>query len=91
VTQQYILGELSCLLDALEPMPGVFRGAVSSLRHEVETCSLSMLGPLLSESFSLTDRACWAALEQGDIAAFCRCGEAGTALLEFATIANLLP
>jgi hypothetical protein len=91
VTQQYILGELSCLLDALEPMPGAFRGAARSLRHEVETCSLSMLGPLISESFSLTDRACWAAVERGDIAGFRRCGEAGAALLEFATSANLLP
>jgi hypothetical protein len=90
VTQQYILGELCYLLDALEPMPGALRGAAAILRRQAEACSLSMLGPLLFESFSLTDRACWTALEQGDISAFRRFGEAGAALLEFAINANLL-
>ena len=49
VTQQYILGELCYLLDALEPMPGALSGAAAILRRQAEACSLSMLGSLLFE------------------------------------------
>lgn len=92
MTQQYIVGEFSALLAALEPTAEErLRGVVGHLRREAELSPLSMLPQLAREALDLTDMACWVALEEGDVGGFCRCAAAAAELQEFAASANLLP
>jgi len=92
LTQQYIVGELSSLLAELESArDGFLRDAVGSLRHEVESSSVSKLPQLAQEALDLTDLICRSALEQRDADAFCRSLAAASALGDFAVAASLLP
>jgi len=92
LTQQYIVGELSSLLAEFESArDGFLRDAVGSLRHEVESSSLSILPQLAQEALDLTDLICRSALEQRDADAFCRSLAAASALGDFGVAAGLLP
>jgi len=92
MTQQYIVGEFSVLLAGLYPAPEeLLGGAVGDLRREVEFSPLSMLPPLVHEALDLTDKICWAALERGDAAGFCRYVRTAVALWDFGVGAGLLP
>ena len=91
MTQQYLIGQFSVLLEELQPSPSDgLAGAVQELRREVECASLAMLPKLASEAIGLTDMICWAALERGDAADFSRCGKAAVALGDFTDSAGLL-
>jgi hypothetical protein len=90
VTQQYIVGQFSVLLEDLQPPSGEWLAAVWRLRREVESCSLSMLPRLADEAIGLTDLICWSALEQGDLDGFCACARSAAALGEFIDNARLL-
>jgi hypothetical protein len=90
VTQQYLVGQFSVLLEDLQPPPSEWLAAVRKLRREVESCPLSMLPQLAQEAVTLTDMICWGALEQGDVSGFCRYARSAAALGEFIDNARLL-
>jgi hypothetical protein len=90
VTQQYIVGQFSVLLEDVRPPAGEWLAAVRELRGEVESCSLSMLPRLARKAIGLTDLICWSALEQGDLDSFWGCARSAAALGEFIDNARLL-
>jgi hypothetical protein len=83
VTQQYIVGQFSLLLEDLQSPAGQSLEALRRLRSEVESCAWSMLPRLAQEAMGLTDLTCWSALEQGDVGSFCGCATSAAALGEF--------
>jgi hypothetical protein len=90
VTQQYLIGQFSALLENLQPPPGEWlASAVRDLRREVERSSPQMLPELAHEAMDLTDVICWAALERGDCNGFRRYAKAAVALGEFTDCAGL--
>ena len=91
MTQQYIIGQFSALLEDLQPAPGeALALAIHDLRRQVESSPLAALPALAHEAMSLTDVVCWSALERGDPNGFCRYAKAAFALGEFADSAGLL-
>lgn len=90
LTQQYIVGQFSVLLEELQPPAGEWLAAVRELRGDVESCSLSMLPRLAQQAIGLTDLICWSALERGDVDGFCGCARSAAALGEFIDNAGLL-
>lgn len=92
LTQQYIVGELSSLLAALEPAQEEYlRNALGSLRYQVECSPFFMLPKLAHDALDLTDLMCRSALEYGDAEGFRRSVAAAAALRDFAVAAGLLP
>jgi hypothetical protein len=90
VTQQYLIGQLSVLLEELQPPLGErLAGAVRDLRREVERCPLWMLPELADEALDLSDLICWDALERGDSNSFGRYARAAVSLEEFTDSARL--
>jgi hypothetical protein len=91
MTQQYIIGQFSVLLEELQPSPGdCLAAAVRELREEVEHSSVPMLRTLASQAMALGDSICFGALERGDVSSFCRYAEAAVALGEFTDAAGLI-
>ena len=90
MTQQYIVGQFSVLLEDLQLPSGEWLAAVRELRSEVESCPLSMLPRLAQEAMGLTDRICWSAVEHGDVSSFCGSTRSAAALGEFLDNAGLL-
>ncbi len=90
MTQQYIIGQFSLLLEDLRPPVGEWLTAVRDLRGEVECSPLPMLPQLARQALELADVICWAALEQGNVSGFCEYAKAAAALGEFADNARLL-
>ena len=90
VTQQYLIGQFSVLLEGLQPpTEDPLADFVSDLRREVESSPLSMLPELAHEAMSLSDTICWDALERGDSSGFGRYVRAALALGEFTDSAGL--
>jgi hypothetical protein len=91
MTQQYLIGQFSLLLEDMQPSPGDrFVRAVDDLRGEVERSPVQMLPKLAREAMVLSDMMCWGALERGDAIGFCRYAKAAVALGEFTDAAGLL-
>jgi hypothetical protein len=91
MTQQYLIGQFSVLLEDLQPFPGdCLAAAVHDLRGEVEHSSVPMLPTLACQAIALSDRICWSALERGDASSFCRYVKAAVALGEFTDAAGLV-
>jgi hypothetical protein len=91
MTQQYLIGQFSVLLEDLQPSTGdSFAAAVHDLRKEVERSSVPMLPTLACEAMVLSDRICWGALERLDASGFCRYVKAAVALGEFTDAAGLV-
>ena len=90
MTQQYIVGQFSVLLEDLHPLPGEWTSAVRELRREVESCPASMLPRLAHEAVSLTDMICWSAIERGDVRGFGSYAKSAAALGEFIDDARLV-
>jgi hypothetical protein len=90
MTQQYMVGQLSALLSELESARGEWRAVVRDLRRDVETSPLTRLPELARQALDLTDRICWADLEDGDAGGFDRHAQTALALHEFADSARLL-
>jgi hypothetical protein len=92
VTQQYLIGQFSVLLEDLQPPPGErLAAAVHDLRRRVESSPLAMLPDLAREAMDLTDVICLAAVERGDSQGFCRYAAGAFALGEFTDAAGLWP
>lgn len=91
MTQQYLVGQLSVLLEGLQPSPGGrLADAVRYLRREVESCAPWKLAKLADRAVDLTDSVCWDALDRGDSNGFGRCFRAAVALGEFTDSARLI-
>jgi hypothetical protein len=92
MTQQYLTGELSLLLEQLEAVgrgePGSV--AVRDLRTEAEATAPSALAAVLMCALELTDSLCWKSVTRGDAAAFDRQAATATQLREFGVCARLL-
>jgi hypothetical protein len=92
VTQQYLAGELSLLLAALQettadPVP---RRWFAELRREAETAPVGALGPVAQRALQLNDALCYESLARSDSAAFRRQCAAGAELYEFGICAGLI-
>ena len=72
MTQQYLIGEVLLLLSRLraEAETADARRRVEHLCAHAENAPPHRLGPVLILAGSLADALCWAALGQGDVAAF---------------------
>jgi hypothetical protein len=91
MTQQYLIGQFSVLLEDLQPSPGdCLAAAVHDLREEVEHSPVPMLPTLACQAMALSDKICWGALERGDASSFCRYVKAAAALGEFTDAAGLV-
>lgn len=90
MTQQYIVGQFSVLLEGLQPPPGRWSVAIDELRRTVELAPVPMLPRLAHQALDLADLVCWAALEQGDMSCFCGAAKTAVALGEFLDNARLL-
>jgi len=91
MTQQYIIGQFSVLLEDLQPPPGeCLAVTVHDLRQEVESCPLARLPKLAREAMYVTDVIRWAALERGDSSGFGRYAKVAVALGDFTDSAGLL-
>jgi len=91
MTQQYLIGQFSVLLENLQPPPGEsLAGAVRDLRREVESSPVRMLPTPAHEALELTDVICWAALERGDCIGFGRYAKSVVALRDFADSAGFV-
>jgi hypothetical protein len=91
MTQQYLIGQFSVLLEDLQPFPGdCLAAAVRDLRAEVEHSSVPTLPTLAREAMAMSDRVCWDALERLDASGFCRYVKAAVALGAFTDAAGLV-
>jgi hypothetical protein len=92
MTQQYLAGELSSLLGALQAATAdtASKRAVADLRRDAERVPTAALHSVAKHALEAANRICWDALARGDTAALVRevviCGE----LWEFAVCAGLL-
>jgi hypothetical protein len=91
MTQQYLIGQFSVLLEDLQPSPADgLAVAVHDLRDEVEHSPVQLLPKLARDAMALSDMICLGALERGDAIGFCRYANAAAALGEFTDAAGLL-
>jgi hypothetical protein len=91
VTQQYLIGQFSALLEGLQPPAGErLADIVRDLRLEVESSPPWMLPELAHEAMDLSDTMCWDALERGDNIGFGRYARAAVALGDFADSAGMM-
>jgi len=92
MTRQYLVGELSLILGALQAVAtneAAVRAA-ARLRREAETTPPAALAPVVVRAVELTDRVCWDALARGETGAFIREAAIGAELWEFGVCAGLL-
>jgi hypothetical protein len=91
MTQQYLAGELSILLEDLQTATTNHTSAleITQLRRRAETRSAA-LAPVTDRALKLADSACWNSLNQGDTAAFLRQATVSADLWEFGVSAGLL-
>lgn len=78
MTQQYLLGDLSRLLEELERAAQQWQPAVRDLRREVERSPPQALGALAWRVIELTDAICITALEDGDAIRFASVADTST-------------
>ena len=92
MTQQYLVGELSLLLEELRTVATNEAAAweIACLRQEVETTPPAALAPVVKRAVELTNRVCWETLKWGDVATFVREVAIGAELREFGVCAGLL-
>ena len=92
MTQQYLAGELSVLLERVQAVATTEAAGRDawSLRQAAETGPIQALGCVTVQALALTERLCWDSLSRGDMAAFTRQAAAGAALREFGVCAGLL-
>jgi hypothetical protein len=89
MTQWYLTGELSLLLEQLESACPEGR-AVRDLRAEAEMSGPIRLAAVLVRTLELTDSMCWESLTRGDARAVDRQAATAARLREFGVCARLL-
>src|SRR5271165_3268356 len=92
MTQQYLAGELSVLLERVQAVATTEAASrdAKALREAAETVPVQALGWVTVRALALTERFCWDSLSRGDTAAFTRQAAAEAALREFGICASLL-
>jgi hypothetical protein len=92
MTQQYLAGELSVLLERVQAVAATEAASrdATALRRAAETVPVRSLGWVTVRALALTERFCWDSLSRGDMVAFTRQAAAGAALREFGVCASLL-
>jgi hypothetical protein len=92
MTQQYIAGELSLLLGALQAATTHAASAVevAHLRRRAETGPRSALASVVVRALEVADGECWDSLTRGDAAAFMRQTAVCAELWAFGVCAGLL-
>lgn len=92
MTQQYVSGELSLLLAALQDVAEGDESAmrVAALRREAESRPVWVLADVEIRALVLTERLCWASLQRGDVVVFERQAQVAARLREFGVCAGLL-
>ena|SRR5262245_13598831 len=91
MTRQYLVGELSLILEELEAAATKEAAVqVAHLRHDVETTPPAALAPMAARAVELTDSVCWDSLARGETAAFIREAAICAELWEFGLCAGLL-
>lgn len=92
MTQEYLIGELSCLIGDFEPAPDLLlERALVELRREIEHGSKRELPALARQAKNFADMLCIAALEHRDACFFSCYLEKAAALEEFVICAGLVP
>ena len=90
MTQQYLVGELSILVDQLTRVArDSLEAALRDLRHRVECNGVGALSTLASEAITDADHLCWSSLDRGDLEAVAGQAAVAVALDEFAALAHL--
>jgi hypothetical protein len=91
MTEQYVVGELSVLLAALQAVAGSdSAGQIARLRREAESRPPWDLTDIEMRALALADGLCWASLARGNPSMFERQATVGSQLLEFGMCAGLL-
>jgi len=92
MTQQYLVGELSVLLERVQAVATTEAASrdATALRRTAETVPVRSLGWVTVRALALTERFCWDSLSRGDTTAFTQQAAAGAALREFGVCASLL-
>ncbi len=88
MTQYYVAGQFSVMLEEIEATAADWHDAVHALRVKVEAAPLVLLPVLADEALRLTDAICWAAVEQGDVTRFSSRARLAAQLGEFISIAG---
>jgi hypothetical protein len=93
MTQQYLAGELSVLLDQLHRVATGPQHAreVDRLRQQAETVPVGALCWVMTCALHVAEALCWDSLAQGDVAGFYRQADVSAQLHEFGVCAALLP
>jgi hypothetical protein len=93
MTRQYMVGELSLILEELQAVPLTEAAArdVVRLRREVESTAPTALAGVAARAVELAELVCWESLARGDTATFAREAAIGAELWEFGVCAGLLP
>lgn len=92
MTQQYLVGELSQILGALQAITTNEAAVrdIARLRQEAETTPPAELAPVVQRAVELTNRVCWDTLERGGAATFVREVAICVELRELGVCAGLL-
>jgi len=92
MTRQYVIGELSLILEELQAAATTDAAVreVARLRQEVETTPPAALAPIAVRAVELSDGECWNLLARGETAAFVREAAICAELWEFGVCAGLL-
>jgi hypothetical protein len=92
MTRQYVVGELSLIMEELEAAATDEAAArdVARLRQEIEVTPPAELGPMAARAVELSDGVCWNSLSQGETAAFVREAAICAELWEFGVCSGLL-
>jgi hypothetical protein len=91
MTQQYLIGELSVRLEALQAATTCEAVRdVTRLRWQVETGSPAGLASATRRALALADVLCWESLSRGDVPAFARQAKVSADLRQFGVCARLL-
>jgi hypothetical protein len=70
MTREYLIGELSVLLERLQRAALVRAEDVGHLREQVESRPASWLPVETDRALALADEVCWDSLSRGDVGAF---------------------
>ena len=91
VTREYLIGELSVLLEKLlAATRTTATGDVAKLRYQVENETAAWLAVELSQALALADQLCWDSLSRGDALVFDRQAAICAELRLFGACAGLI-
>ena len=90
MVQEYLIGELSVLLERLQSASPPPARDLARLRHQVETGPAGRLAGEAAQALALADQLCWDSLSRGDAGMFGRQAAICADLHLFGTCARLL-